>query len=139
MKTVHRHTRDTPRLSSQRKTCLSIWQKIAAWTLQTTAAIVFLTAGSSKIVGGERMVTMFNDLSFSTELRYLVGGFEIVGAMLLLFPDRAHQGSVLLSALMGSAIFAHLTMIEGSPIPAFILLCITAAIVWLRSPTDNLS
>ena len=131
MKTYHQHhNRKHPRVSR--------WQQTAVWTLQTAAVIVFLTAGSAKLLGGERMVNTFSTLGEGGQrLHHLVGGLEIVGATLLLLPDRAYVGSLILSALMLSAIFAHTVLIEGGPVPAFVLLCITAAIAWLRRPNDD--
>ncbi|NEQ47316.1 MAG: DoxX family protein [Leptolyngbya sp. SIOISBB] len=128
MKTGYpQHHRQHPRISH--------WQQTAAWTLQTAALIVFMTAGSAKLLGAENMVATFSDLGAGGQgLRHLVGGLEIVGATLLVFPDRAYVGSLILSILMGSAILAHLTLIDGGPIPAIALLGITVAIAWLRRP-----
>lgn len=129
VKTTPHHTYAAPHLTG--------WQKTLAWPLQIATAIVFLTAGSSKLLGLERMVKLFNDLSSSPELIYLVGGFEIIAAMLLLFPDRAFVGSVMLSLLMGCAVLVHMVLIEGGPLPAFSLLCITATVAWLRYPAKT--
>lgn len=131
MKTTHPHNRKHPRVSR--------WQQTAAWTLQSTAVIVFMAAGSSKLLGAERMVAVFDNFFGGDRLRHLVGGLQIVGAMLLLFPDRAYVGGLILSALMASAVFAHFLLLEGSPIPALALLCITIAIVWLRRPMEDQS
>ncbi|MBE9098298.1 DoxX family protein [Vacuolonema iberomarrocanum] len=128
MKTTHSHTRRHPHLSR--------WQQSTAWILQIAATIIFLTAGNSKIIGTEKAIEVFSHFSSSPELRYLIGGFEIVCAMQLLFPDRAFIGSMMLAALMGGAILAHLAIIEGGPIPAFVLLCISVTIAWFRRPTD---
>ena len=126
----HYHHRKHPRVSR--------WQQTAVWTLQTVAVIVFITAGSAKLLDAEGMVNTFSALGESGQrLRHLVGGLEIVGATLLLFPDRAYVGSLILSALMVSAIFAHIVLIEGGPVPALVLLVITSAISWLRRPNED--
>jgi len=131
MKTTHHRYHQRPRIAR--------WQETAAWTLQGAAVIVFITAGSSKLLGAERMVAAFDDIDMfgGQRLRSFVGGLEIFSAMLLLSPDRAYVGGLILSALMVSAVFAHIFLIQGGPIPALALLGITAAIVWLRRPTED--
>jgi putative oxidoreductase len=108
------------------------WKQILVWGLQITAAIAFLMAGGSKLVGAEKMVTLFTNIGWGQWFRYLTGSLEIVGAMLLLLPSTAFWGGLLLAVIMVGGVFTHLFLVGGSPVPAIILFCITTTIAWLR-------
>lgn len=130
-------TRDYSRLTSR----MPRWQRTAAWTLQIAVGIIFFNAGISKLIGTEKMIEVFSDINGSgaQQLRQIVGLLEATSAVLLLLPEKAFVGSVLLMVLMGSAIFAHIVLIGGSPIPALVLLGMTAVIAWMRRPSEEAS
>ena len=124
---------------------LPYWQRITVWPLQLTAATAFLIAGCAKLVNAEDMVTLFEDINWGQAVlinnigwnqlfRYLIGSIQIVSAVLLLFPDRAFWGGLLLSTTMVGAAFAHLFVIGDSPTPAIVLFCMAATVTWLRQP-----
>jgi len=108
------------------------WKRIAVLLLQIAAACVFLLAGGSKLLGVEHMVIVFTKIGFGQWFRYLTGTLEIAGAFLILFPRTAFWGGVLLSCVMLGAVFTHFLLIGGSPVPAIVLLLITATITRLR-------
>ena len=102
------------------------------WTLQILAAAMFLFAGFSKLAGEPVMVQEFAVIGLGQWFRYLTGGIEVVSAVSLLIPSLAVYGAAALAVTMVGAIITHLTLIGGSPVPAFVLLIATASIVWMR-------
>ena len=105
---------------------------VAAWILQLLAAAAFMAAGGFKLAGAPQMVQLFEQVGFGQWLRYVTGGLEMAGAVLLLIPARAAWGGLLLAVVMAGAVFTHLVLIGGSPIPALLLLAVTATVAWLR-------
>lgn len=110
------------------------WKVISAWVLQVLAGVAFLASGTMKLVGQEMQVETFEELGFGQWFRYLTGVLEVLGGLLVLVPRTAFWGALLLACVMIGAIFAHLVLIGGSPVPAIVLLLITAAIACLRRP-----
>ena len=102
------------------------------WTLKSLLGIVFLFAGASKLAGAPPMVQVFSDLGVGQWLRYVTAVIEITGAIALFVPGKAVYGALLLSCLMLSAVFTHLFLIDGSAVPAGILLGIGLSIAWLH-------
>jgi putative oxidoreductase len=105
---------------------------IILWLLQIAAALMFLMAGSSKLLGNPMMVGMFQTIGLGQWFRYLTGGLEVVGAILLLIPALAGLGGALLVPVMIGAVATHLFIIGGSPAMAIVLLVVTALIAWGR-------
>jgi putative oxidoreductase len=106
------------------------WQSIALWTLKIILAIVFITAGGSKLYGVPMQVENFQVIGLGHWFRYVTGALEVVGAILILIPTQSAFGAILLCCIMVGATLAHLTMLPGSPFPA-IVLCVLGAIVAL--------
>lgn len=111
------------------------WKSVTAWVLQILAGLAFLTAGLMKLVGDEMQVKTFEEVGMGQWFRYLTGTLELIGALLILFPRSAFWGALLLMCIMVGAILTHLVLIGGSPVPAIVLLVITATVAWLRRPS----
>jgi hypothetical protein len=79
------------------------------------------------------MVDMFHKIGFGQWFRYLTGSLEVTGAVLLLLPRTAAIGGWLLAAVMLGAIGTHLLIIDGSPVPAVVLLVLAITVAWNRS------
>ena len=60
------------------------------------------------------------------------GGLEILGAILILMPSLAAFGALLLISIMIGAIIAHLFVIGGSPVPALVLLALSAIVAYAK-------
>lgn len=110
----------------------SRWGRIGLWTLQILAAAAFLTAGSFKLASNPMMVQVFDQIGIGQWFRYVTGAVEIVGALAILVPFTAAFGGALLAITMLCAVATHLFIIGGNPVPAIILLLITASVVWFR-------
>jgi putative oxidoreductase len=108
------------------------WGRIGLWVLQILAAAAFLAAGSFKLAGNEMMVQVFGQIGIGQWFRYVTGIVEIVGAIALLVPFTAAFGGLLLAVTMLCAVGTHLFVIGGNPVPAIVLLAITASVAWFR-------
>lgn len=105
------------------------WKSAALWTLKGLLAAAFLSAGGAKLYGVPMMVENFQHIGFGQWFRYLTGGLEVIGAVMILTPGLAAFGAVLLSCIMVGAIATHLLLVGGSAIPALVLLALSAIVV----------
>ena len=105
---------------------------IILWALQIIGAIAFIAAGTFKLIAAPQMVEIFNQIGFGQWLRVVTGVVEVSGGLALLWPSIAVFGAALLATTMFFATMTHVFLIGGSPLPAMVLLAVTATIVWLR-------
>ncbi|MFD0916858.1 DoxX family protein [Pseudahrensia aquimaris] len=116
------------------------WIHYVFWTLQVLAALAFLAAGGSKLLGVDRMVSLFASIDSMIGtgqwFRVLTGLIEVGGAVLLLIPGAAWIGATVLAVVMIGAILTHAFLIGGSFVPALVLLVITSAIAWFHRPRE---
>ena len=106
------------------------WTSAALWVVKGLLALAFVAAGSAKLYGVPMLVEEFQHIGLGQWFRYFTGGLEIVGAILLLLPQRALFGALLLSCIMIGATFTHLFVIGGSPVPAIVLLVLNAVVAY---------
>ena len=125
-------------MASTTKTTITPWRSrtrtIGLWTLQIVVALIFFGAGGSKLLGVQPMVDIFTAIGVGQWFRYLTGTIEVLGAALLVSSTAAFWGALLLACTMVGAIFTHLVLIGGNPLPAIVLLVLTATLAWLRRP-----
>ena len=100
--------------------------------LRILAAIAFIAAGAAKLAGAPMMVAVFDHIGLGQWFRLATGVVEIVGAIALLVPAAAAFGGLLLAVTMIFAVATHLFVIGGNPVPAIVLLAMTAMIAWLH-------
>src|SRR5438132_2107950 len=100
--------------------------------LQILAATTFFLAGGSKLAGVAPMVEMFDKIGVGQWFRYLTGGLEVTGAILLLIPTTVVLGGALLAMTMLGAIATHLFVLGGSPVPAIVLFVMVGTVTWYR-------
>ena len=105
---------------------------VVLWILQILAASAFLLAGGLKLAGAEPMVSMFDKIGLGQWFRYLTGGMEVTGAILLLIPTTVVLGGALLVMTMLGAIATHLFVLGGSPVPAIVLFVMVGTVTWYR-------
>ena len=108
---------------------------IALWVVQIALAGMFLLAGGSKLLGAPAMVALFNTIGIGQWFRYVTGVIEVASAILLLIPRLTPVGAALLVCTMTGAVLTHLVLIGGSPVPALVLSCFAAIILWGRFGT----
>ncbi len=102
------------------------------WVLQIAGAAMFLNAGAGKLMGDPAMVQAFQAIGFGQWFRYLTGGLEVLGAVLLVIPAFAGLGAALLTAVMVGAVLTHLALVGGSALPALVLLVAMLPIALVR-------
>ncbi len=110
------------------------WAKLSLWGLQVLAAAAFFAAGGAKLAGVPDMVAMFEAMGFGQWFRYFTGGYEVLGALLLVIPRTAWAGASMFVVQMLAAVFVHLALVGGSAVPALVPLVATALIAWYRRP-----
>ena len=107
-------------------------KNVALWALQILTAAAFLLAGFAKLSGQPMMVETFDKVGIGQWFRYVTGGIEVASAILLLIPRLTPVGAAVLFCTMTGALLTHLVLIGGSPVPALILACFAAVILWGR-------
>jgi uncharacterized membrane protein YphA (DoxX/SURF4 family) len=105
---------------------------IALWVLQALVGVAMIGAGGAKLAGVEMMVKEFETIGLGQWFRYLTGGWEIVGGILLLVPGLSVVGAISLIPVMIGAIVAHLTKLPDPFIPALVFLVLLCVIAWGR-------
>jgi hypothetical protein len=105
---------------------------IILWILQVGAAAMFLFAAYPKLTGNPQAVEGFAKIGLGQWFRYVTGGLETLGALLLLIPRLCGLGALLLVCVMVGAIATHLLVLGGTPVPAIVLLLVTTIIAWGR-------
>jgi len=116
-------TKDVARVSTGR---------VVLWVGQVLVAGMFLMAGGSKLAGTPEMVAMFNAVGIGQWFRYVTATIEVGSAIALLVPPLALYGALALVATMTGAVFTHVFIVGGSPLPALVLGALSAAIAWAR-------
>jgi putative oxidoreductase len=114
---------------------LSGVSNVALWALQIVTAAAFLMAGFAKLSGQPMMVETFDKVGIGQWFRYVTGFIEVASAILLLIPRLTAVGAALLVCTMTGAVLTHLVLIGGSPVPALVLSCFAATILWGRFGT----
>ncbi len=108
------------------------WTSVGLWVVRGLLALVFVGAGGAKLYGVPMMVQEFEHIGLGQWFRYLTGALELLGALLILTPSLAAFGALLLIGIMTGAIITHLFVIGGSPVPALVLLALSAVVAYAR-------
>ena len=110
----------------------SLVLNIALWLVQIGAAAMFLFAGYHKLSGDPQMIGLFDAIGIGQWFRYLTGGLEFIGGVLLLIPAFSGVAGLLLTAVMIGAVATHLFIVGGSPAFAVVLLAASLFVAWGR-------
>jgi putative oxidoreductase len=108
------------------------WTSAALWVVRGLLALAFVAAGGAKLYGVPMLVEEFEHIGLGQWFRYFTGGLEIMGAILLLLPQRAALGALLLICIMIGAVVTHLFVIGGSALPAIVLLTLNAVVAYAK-------
>jgi uncharacterized membrane protein YphA (DoxX/SURF4 family) len=93
-------------------------------------ATPFVISGAAKLFGMGSMVDVFGHLGLGQWVRYLTGGVELAGALLLLRHRTALVGALILSCVANGAIVTHVAIIGGSFVPAAVLATASAGLAY---------
>jgi putative oxidoreductase len=71
-----------------------------------------------QFAGAPELVALFSAMGIGQWFRYVTATIEVGSAIALLVPSLAPYGAVALIATMTGAVFTHLFILGGSPLPA---------------------
>ena len=108
----------------------------AIWGVRILLALAFGAAGSAKLAGVEQMVANFEAIGWGQWFRYVTGGIEVAGALLMLIPATGLYAALLLGGTMVGGTVSHLLVVPGSPVPAMVLGLLCALVVWHNRPAQ---
>ena len=108
----------------------------AMWGVRIHLALAFGAAGSAKLAGVEQMVATFEAIGWGQWFRYVTGGIEVAGALLMLIPATGLYAALLLGGTMVGGTVSHLLVVPGSPVPAMVLGLLCALVVWHNRPAQ---
>ncbi|MDR6657523.1 DoxX family protein [Tardiphaga sp. 20_F10_N6_6] len=108
------------------------WTSISLWAVRGLLALAFAAAGTAKLYGVPMLVEEFEHIGLGQWFRYLTGTLEILGAVLIIIPSTVAFGAALLCCIMIGAIFTHVFVIGGSPIPAIVLLALSVIVAYAK-------
>ena len=113
-------------------------KRYAIWIITALLSIFFVLVGSRKILGAEMFLDTFIRFGLNRMFMTLIGGGEVLGAVLIWFRDKHWLGSLgaaILAVISLSALGFHLFF---DPIqmgtPAFIILVLSAVLFSLVRP-----
>jgi hypothetical protein len=104
------------------------WKSVSLWIVRGLLAFIFLGAGGAKLYGVPLMVEEFGHMGLGQWFRYFTGSLEVLGALLILTRLLVGFGAMLLICIMIGATIMHLFVIVGSPVPALVLLALSAIV-----------
>jgi uncharacterized membrane protein YphA (DoxX/SURF4 family) len=113
--------------------------KLTDWVVRAAVAFVFVSSGLEKfsIGPGAEWIKMFARIGWGDWFRYLTGGLEIAGGILLMLPSLSTAGAALLAACMVGAVFFHIFVL-GDPFSSIINILLIVAIVFAaRKPKTD--
>ena len=108
------------------------WKSAGLWVVRGLLALAFAGAGGAKLYGVPMLVEEFQHIGIGQWFRYLTGTLELLGAILILAPSLAAFGALLLICIMIGATITHLFVIGGSPIPALVLMALSAIVAYAK-------
>jgi putative oxidoreductase len=108
------------------------WKSVSLWVIRGLLALAFASAGGAKLYGVPMLVEEFQHIGLGQWFRYFTGTLELLGAFLILVPSLAAFGAALLICIMIGATIAHLFVIGGSPLPALVLLALSAMVAFAK-------
>ena len=109
-------------------------QNRIVWGIRILLAIAFGAAGIAKLTGVPEMVAMFEAIGIGQWFRFVTGGIEVLGALLMLIPVTGLLAGLLLGGTMAGATLSHFVAVPGSPIPAIVLGLLCAVVVFHLRP-----
>ena len=105
---------------------------ITLWVLQVILALGFALSGLTKLSGAPDALVVFKEMGTDGWMPYVIGSLEIIGAIGLLIRRVTGMAAVAFVALMLGAVLSHLILGVGSPIPAIVLLVLSALVTYGR-------
>lgn len=108
--------------------------RAAVGKLEILLAIVFLAAGTAKLLGVPFMVAVFAAVGAGSWFRYAVAIAEIVGGLALLTPSLVGIAALALVPLMLGAAMTEFVFLSRPPIAALVCLAALCRVAWRHRP-----
>ncbi len=108
-------------------------RKTAVWGAAIVLAVAFVAVGISKLAGASAMrwSARFGGWGYPANTSYVVGVFEVIGGLGVLFPRWRRAASLTLGALMVGALCTHLVHSEfPRVIPPLVLGALALLLYW---------
>lgn len=98
-------------------------KKTLLWVLQVILLLGFLFFGVTKFLTSPADAAPVFGKIGGAPMQYFTGVFEVISAILVIFPITAFLGAVMIAVTMAVAIILHITVIgvAGEFLPTFIL------------------
>jgi uncharacterized membrane protein YphA (DoxX/SURF4 family) len=119
-------THDLPPAEKERRTTGVL---ILLWLAKLLAAGILGYAAWLKLRGHAAEVDLFTQLEWEPHGRYLIGGLEIVSAILIIIPQSALYGAFLGLGIMFGAMIGHLTAFHLAGIQNALLVALCCVVV----------
>lgn len=107
---------------------------ITLWVLQGIMVLGFAISGLMKLSGSPQAMAIFEAMGTAGWMSYVIGVLEILGAIGLLVPRLSGTVALAFVTLTIGAVVSHLIW-GGSPVPAIVLLILSAVVVYGRRST----
>ncbi len=120
------------------------WQRClearALWLPTVISAVFLMGSGVTKFVGLPAQLAIFHHVGLPVWMMYVIGAIEIFGAILLVVPEVAGWGALILGAVMTGAMGIHAAqgdfVMAGLPLALLVMLTMLAwhrrASIWRR-------
>lgn len=114
---------------------MSKGKSIASWIIQILIAAMFFMMGGQKLMGEAEVTANFARWGFPGFMQYIIGFFEVAGAIGLLIPRLAGLAASGLILIMIGALGTHLSHSEFNmaPVPVVVSLLL-GVVAYVRSP-----
>ena len=116
--------------------------RITVTVLSVLLALMFLGAGIPKLLGTPDVVAGFAKYGYPSWFHLLVGGTEVVAAVLLLVPRVAWLGAIAIVVIMVGATYTHAVLGTGEGSNALVtscLLIVAAFVAYMRWPRAHVT
>ncbi len=109
---------------------------VVGWILCGLLALLYLFAGGTKLGGGEMHLQSFAHWRYPVWFMYVVGTWEVLGAIFLLMPRTSTFAAVFLAITMIGAVYTTAIRVNEltTAIAPAVLAVLLAAAAYLRLP-----
>jgi putative oxidoreductase len=113
---------------------------LVTWILRLAVAAVFLSVGLAKFGTDPMWVRLFEQIGFGVWFRYLTGGLQVAGAVLVLVPRTFLLGIAILASTMAGAVIVWIVQF-GTPGSAIIpgVLLVALVIIGVHGASSSSS
>ncbi len=109
---------------------------VGVWIVSGLLALLYLFAGATKLAGQQMHVEQFAHWAYPVWFMYVVGAWEVVGAIGLVIPQSAFYAAVFMAIDMAGAVYTTAIRVNEprTAIVPFVLLVALMGVAYLRRP-----